>query len=333
MPAVQTDESTLITAFVTGDGRGPATPRDPDRPPPRGSSTSRTRPAWRRPRRRSTRSAASGCPRALHGRVRPAAGGRPHEQPRGARLQRGAVLRLEPRRSSAGSAARWPRRGYHLRPRRDARARGLQGHHLRGPAHRPHRSHHATGVLAGLLSNWYERAAAAARSGRWPRSSGHGARPPRPRARPAQRLPLRRGRRPPVRQHRRAWPPPTSWSRAPTGDARRARRAGGRRSLRRAASGTRIRSMGCARATSPVRWSPTPISSATGGIAAPLRANAIRINDNIAHVPQQRRRRDQGRPGHHRVGGRRGRVRARDRRVAASRSTRSPASWRTCTDG
>ena len=61
-----------------------------------------------------------------------------------------------------------------------------------------------------------------------------------------------------------------------------------------------------------------------GRIAAPIRANAIRINDNITRVLTERRRRHEGRQGHDGVGGRRGRVRAgaRGERGARGRDRR-----------
>ena len=119
--------------------------------------------------------------RTLHGRLRPPAGGRHHEQPHRAGVQRGGVLRLRhavPRtaRRHGGLAAT-----VDLRPRRDAGPGGLQGHHLRRPAHRPHRSHPSWAAhrLSGEL---VQRAAPAARSRSARQARAPPARSPRPRS-------------------------------------------------------------------------------------------------------------------------------------------------------
>ena len=292
-PRVQTDESTLITRFVTAmvEAHGA-----------KGSGWSATHAAralHRRGRREAARQAAIdaiGGERVpsgrLHGRLRPPAGGRPHEQPHRARLPRGGVLRLRARRSSAGSA------GAVASPRAVASTTTARCRAWWAPRASPARAcppaapiSSVTGVLVGL-------------SGQLVRApSGCCAIP-----RCADKLGADRPAAA-ARARRRA----TASASAPAAD--------GSSTARPSASASNVvvegaepvsleellRAVGDGLYIGRI-WYTYPINGLRAGdftctvvgdsyiirdgrIAAPLRANAIRINDNIATLPQQRRRR------------------------------------------
>ena len=151
--------------------------------------------------------------RGLHGDLRPPARDRSHDQPRRTVLPGGILLRFEHAVSGQARQAGRLSPALHLRRRRPARAHGLQGHHVRGTAHRAHRSDPGRRAR-GRAHLLVRRAASAPRSrdqgearggrsgGRRPPSSRAMDSVPAPAAAPSTRSP-----RP---------PPPTSWSKAPT---------------------------------------------------------------------------------------------------------------------
>ncbi len=133
----------------------------------------------------------AGALRRLHGDLRPAAGGRSLQQPDRPLLPGRLVLCLQHAVPGPARPRRRGARAQHLRPRRDAGAGRLARHHLRGPAHRPHRpdqGRRARRAAEPLVRH----AAAAPRSGR-AREARDGSGRGGGRARAAQRLP--RGRR------------------------------------------------------------------------------------------------------------------------------------------
>ena len=106
----------------------------------RGSPTSPTRRAAEAARTRVEAIGGQRVPSGrLHGRSSAASPWPISEQPRRPVLPGGVLLRVEHAVPGQARQAGGLSRAHHLRPRRAARAHGLQGHHVRGAAHRAHR--------------------------------------------------------------------------------------------------------------------------------------------------------------------------------------------------
>ncbi len=197
---------------------------------------------------------------------------------------------------------------------------GSQGHHLRGAAHRPHRpdpgrrARRAAWPTGTSTQRLLRDPALARQARRRPARRGG-------RARAAQRLPLRRRRRP---RSSTATPGVAASNVVRRGRASRSSleellRAGRRRPLHRPHLVHLPDQRAARRVTSPVRWSAIPISSATAGSrrrSGPTRSGSTTTSppflNNVVGVTKDAR-------GHDRVGGRRGRVRPRDRGVRRAR--------------
>ncbi len=169
------------------------------------------------------------------------------------------------------------------------------------------------GILTGLLTNWYE----AQRLLRDPQARaklgvdpGEAAQRARRRETASASPPAAGG----ASRRRPAPPRPTSSWRAATACRSTSSAGGWVTGSTWAASGTRTRSTGSRPATSPAPSSATPTLIRDGRIAVPLKANAVRISDNITSVLEGVLGVTQRGQGHDGLGRRRSRLRPVHRR-------------------